>query len=359
MVLAIQTFPLVSADYEAAQITIRPEARGAHSMVFDPYNGVAMIFGGTSLAGGIHALGDTWVYSYTSNKWTELALSPSPPSRSNHAMVYCNATNEIILYGGMTSSDTWSFNCDTQTWSEVSTTTNPGIHHSLGLAYDPQENAVILFGGFGEDGWERDDTWKFDCSTREWTELFPPTAPLARYGHVMVYDESINQILLTSGNTATQGHQHDTWVYNTTANTWTELIPTGVPDRLKWPSMTYDSINQKCILFGGQIGDYSVNRTWIYDAQLNTWQRRYPDVAPGSRINTGLAFDSVNGVTILFGGFVIDGVQYDDTWTYSYESNEWIEMGSESTGIDPIVYALVPLVIILVLLVALLIRRRR
>jgi N-acetylneuraminic acid mutarotase len=96
-------------------------------MVFDPYNGVTMIFGGTSLAGGYHNLDDTWVYSFTENTWTKLVLTPSPPARSNHAMVYCSATNEIILFGGMTSDDTWSFDCETQTWSEVSTTTSPRL----------------------------------------------------------------------------------------------------------------------------------------------------------------------------------------------------------------------------------------
>jgi hypothetical protein len=359
---AIQIIPLSSAEYVHAQISIRPEARGAHSMAFDPHNGVAVIFGGFAMSGGWHYLGDTWVYSYTENSWTSLTLTPSPSARSNHAMVYCNETNEIILYGGQgqggNPTNTWSFDCDTQTWFQVMTATNPGVHHSLAMAYDSQENVVILFGGFGDDGLERDDTWKFDCSTREWTELHPSSAPLARYGHVMVYDESIRQTVLTSGNTATQGHQHDTWAYNTSANTWTELTPTGTPDRLKWPSMTYDSVNQKCILFGGQIGDYAVNRTWVYDGQTNTWLRHYPNVAPGNRINTGLAFDSLNGVTILFGGVVIDGVQYDDTWTYSYEGDVWTNMETTSTGVDPLPLVLVPLAIVAVVLVILVLRRR-
>jgi hypothetical protein len=127
------------------------------------------------------------------------------------------------------------------------TATNPGVHHSLALAYDPLENVVILFGGFDGDGMLTDDVWEFDCDTREWTELFPTIKPLERYGLVMVYDESINQIVMTAGNTASQGHMDDTWVYNATANTWTELTPTGTPDELKWPMMTYDSVNQKCI----------------------------------------------------------------------------------------------------------------
>jgi N-acetylneuraminic acid mutarotase len=356
--------PVLASPFVSAEITVRPEARGAHSMVFDPYNNVTMIFGGTSLTGGYHNFADTWVYSYSENAWTKLMLTPSPPARSNHATVYCSATNEIILFGGMTSDDTWSYDCETQTWSEVMTSTSPGIHHSLGLAYDSDENVVILFGGFGEDGLERNDTWKFDCATREWAELFPSTAPLARYGHVMVYDKSIKEIVLTSGNTATQGHQQDTWVFNTSVTTWTRLTPIGTPDRLKWPSMTYDSVNQKCILFGGQIGDYAVNRTWIYDAQLNTWTRRYPALAPDVRINTGLAFDSLNNVAVLYGGIVIDGPQYDDTWTYSYESNVWTIMGggtgaaTDFSGVLLGTLILVAAVAMAMMVIVLFVRRR-
>jgi hypothetical protein len=208
----------------------------------------------------------------------------------------------------------------------VVTSIDPGEHHSLALAFDPKENAVILFGGFGSDGMETDDTWKFDLDTREWSDLAPAMTPLARYGHVMVYDESIEQIVMTCGNTAYQGHQRDTWTFNTTSNEWTELDPIGDPDRLKWPSMTYDTVNQKAILFGGQIGDLAVSGTWIYDGVLNTWQERYPDAHPSSRINTGLAFDASNSITVLFGGADVEFNVFSDTWTYSFDSNNWTDM---------------------------------
>ncbi|MGY5877194.1 MAG: kelch repeat-containing protein, partial [Candidatus Thorarchaeota archaeon] len=188
------------------QVTGNPGVRDGHSMVFDPHNGVAVMFGGISIVGGIHSLGDTWIYDYPSNTWSELTLSPSPSARSNAAMVYCSDTNEIILFGGFGVVDTWSFDCDTQTWSEIETATNPGVHHSHAMAYDSQHNVVILFGGFGADGWDGDDTWQFNCTSQEWIELEPTTVPLARYGHVMAYDESINQIVLTNGNTAYEGH---------------------------------------------------------------------------------------------------------------------------------------------------------
>ncbi len=137
--------------------------------------------------------------------------------------------------------------------------------------------------------------------------------------------------------------------------------------------MTYDSVNQKCILFGGQIGDNGVNRTWIYDGQLNTWTRHYPVNAPVGRINTGLVFDPVNNATILFGGYVMDNGLYYDTWTYSYESNVWTNMegGSVSTptttstpivpngpGFNPLILVLVPLVIAAAVVVVFLVRRK-
>jgi N-acetylneuraminic acid mutarotase len=351
-----------SAHLIPAQNTNNPGPRGAHAMVYDPYNEQVVLHGGATT--GFHYLDDTWGYSYTTNSWTRLSRT-SPTARANHAMVYCNSTNEILLFGGWQVEGTWSFDCESQTWSEVVTSTDPGEHHSLALAYDPKENAVILFGGFGSDGHETDDTWKFDLETREWSDLAPATTPLARYGHVMIYDESREQIIMTCGNTATQGHQQDTWAFNTTSNTWTELATNGNPDRLKWPSMTYDTVNQKAILFGGQIGDNPVSSTWIYDGSANSWQRRYPDSPPGPRINTGLAFDSSNNLTILFGGADFEFSTYTDTWVYSFDDNTWTIMSDTpttpltTTPGPPLEWVAIAIVVPAVVIIALLVWRRR
>ena len=146
-----------------------PDVRMSHAMVYDPHNEVTVMFGGMTNVGGLHSLDDTWTYSYEMNTWTNLDLGTNPPARCMHNMVYCSETNEMILYGGSGYVDTWSFDCTTQTWSQVITSENPGVHYNLGLAYDSQENIVVLFGGFGGDGMEQDDTWIFNCTSREWT----------------------------------------------------------------------------------------------------------------------------------------------------------------------------------------------
>ncbi|MHA1576034.1 MAG: Kelch repeat-containing protein, partial [Candidatus Thorarchaeota archaeon] len=209
-------------------------------------------------------------------------------------------------------------------------------HYEHSMAYDPQQNAVILFGGFGADGRERDDTWKFDCTTREWTELSPTTSPLARYGFVMAYDYTIEQIILSCGNTATQGHQQDTWTYDFETNTWTEIDTTGTPGRLKWARMTYDSVNQRMVLFGGQVGDNTVDATRIYNAQEETWTNAAPEDAPISRIVPAMAFDPYYGVVIIFGGVDSDWTNLGDTWAYEYSTNTWTDMSTVTDAPTPI-----------------------
>ena len=321
LLLTTGSFPVLAQNSET------PEIRMSHAMAFDPHNEVAVMFGGSTSVGGYHELGDTWIYSYESNTWTELTLSPHPAARAGHDMVYCNATNEIILYGSGT--DTWSFNCVTQTWSLVSTSTNPGNHYSHGMAYDSYENVVVLFGGFGGDGMEQDDTWIFNCTIREWSEVFPTESPLERYGLEMAYDETIQQVVMTCGNSPA-GHLDDTWWYDVSTNTWEEQTTTGTRYGLKWPSMVYDASIQKCVLFGGQVGEDPVDHTWVYDAQLNSWVRRYPDEAPPGRITGAFAFDSTNNVSIIFGGGGADYSSLGDTWSYSYDDNTWTDMSTVS-----------------------------
>ncbi len=312
-----------------AQTGSTPEIRMSHAMAYDPHNEVAVMFGGSTSDGGYHELSDTWIYSYEENEWTELTLSPHPSARAGHYLVYCDATNEIIFYGSGT--DTWSFSCATQTWSHVVTSVNPGNHFSHGMAYDSDENVVVLFGGFGGDDRESDDTWIFNCTTREWFEVYPVDPPLERYGLVMAYDETVQKVVMTCGNSP-QGHLEDTWWYDVSTNTWDEQTTTGARFGLKWPSMVFDSSIQKCVLFGGQVGQDPVNHTWIYDAQQNSWVRLYPDDAPPGRITGAFTFDSKNNVSILFGGGGADYIPLGDTWAYTYDTNTWTNMSSVTSS---------------------------
>ena len=305
-------------------VEMAPEARAGHSMAFDRVNNVSLMFGGFSYVGGLHSIGDTWAYSAAKNEWNLLETFSHPSPRAGHSMAYCASTHKIVLYGGSGHQvDTWSYSCNTQEWSHLYPHRNPGPRYYHDLAYDPVKNAVVLFGGFDEDGLVSNETWVLDCSTKQWEQLSPAVAPLARYGHVMVYDSSLGQIVLTGGNAASAGHQDDTWVFNASTSTWTEKEATGGPDPLKWSSITYDSLNQRCILFGGQIEDHLVHETWTYRGEDNEWSRRFPLIAPPSRIISAMSYDSESNVTVLFGGLGSSYNNLGDTWIYEFQSNTW------------------------------------
>ena len=110
----------------------QPAARYAHTAVYDQSTGHMVIFGGQSGSGGSVFLSDVWVL-YTANnslrdptapQWVPLTpvpvsnggsqVGPIPVERSFATGVYDYGTNEMILYGGITTtpsaqalSDTW------------------------------------------------------------------------------------------------------------------------------------------------------------------------------------------------------------------------------------------------------------
>src|SRR5262249_50925527 len=101
-------------------------------------------------------------------------------------------------------------------------------------------------------------------------------------------------------------------------------------------SMVYDSVNHVTLLFGGQTGGYAdgktINETWSYDYTRNAWSKRSPTTAPPPRAQAQACYDSVNGVLIVFGGHAEvypkrwDGRTYEDTWVYDYKTDTWTNM---------------------------------
>lgn len=100
---------------------------------------------------------------------------------------------------------------------------------------------------------------------------------------------------------------------------WVQLSPAASPPARGYPSMAYDPISQKVVLFGGYNGGY-LNDTWTFDG--TTWTQIQTSVAPPPRTNATMAFDRVDRVLILFGGY--NGTQYmGDTWIWNGAKSTW------------------------------------
>ena len=121
--LLLTSFPYTNAK-EIDVISPRVGSR----MVVDTENNQVILFGGYTVEDSSNYFDDTWIFSPIDYPWTHLLIDgPSP--RGAHSMAYNPEDGVILLFGGQSSygrlGDTWQFNCDSETWSEIETDIAP------------------------------------------------------------------------------------------------------------------------------------------------------------------------------------------------------------------------------------------
>jgi N-acetylneuraminic acid mutarotase len=240
-----------------------PAPRALHQMVYDPVGGKVILFGGTSDAG---RWDDTWAYDPAANTWTDLGVG-GPAARSAHAMVFDTTLGVAILFGGNEGDtrfdDTWAYDPAANTWTDLDPAGSvPSARSALAMAYEPVEDRVILFGGY--DGEFLNDTWAYDPTTNTWTDLDPiGDVPVPRANHRMVYDEMDGRVLLFGGYDGTT-ELYDVWAYSLATNTWADLDPIGPPPAREEHGMVYDPVSEAVLVFGGldSPADRDLDDTW-------------------------------------------------------------------------------------------------
>lgn len=177
----------------------RPDARYAHSMVYDAARDRLVVFGGIDDRG--NPVGDTW--EFDGNDWSIRSAS-GPAPRFEHAMAYDAARARTVLFGGTDSGaadvpnfgDTWEW--DGSAWTLVAQT-GPAARQSAAVAYDAERERVVIRAGLTNAGGQfelLDDTWEWDGSG--WTQI-AATGPGANYVEVMAYEPTRSQMLLFGG----------------------------------------------------------------------------------------------------------------------------------------------------------------
>src|SRR5207244_9286624 len=114
------------------------------------------------------------------------------------------------------------------------------------------------------------DTWNFNGTS--WTQLSPATIPTSRYEHGMIYDASIQRIVLFGGeyqNGSTDQLLQDTWWWD--GSTWTQLTGIASPAAREEIALAYDAPFSQVIFFGGVDEDSSpFTGTWTYNTAIPT-----------------------------------------------------------------------------------------
>jgi N-acetylneuraminic acid mutarotase len=290
----------------------KPAARFQHAMAYLGGD-QALLFGGDD---GSY-LDDTWVYDLSANTWTNPNPGAKPSARYAHVMAYLGG-DQALLLGGTSGSgwidETWVYDLSDNAWTNKSpaASTPPGRLFPA-VAYIGEDKA-LLFGGENASGDDcLDDTWVYDLSANTWTNPNPGVKPPKRYLHAMTYIGD-DQVLLFGGcDYGCNTYFNDAWVYDLSANTWTNQNPSGsTPSARESSAMSYVGGGDQALLFGGEDAAYNrQNDTWLYDLSANTWTQKSSTSSPSARDMHTMAYLG-NKRVVLFGGY--DGDRDDETW---------------------------------------------
>ena len=155
-------------------------------------------------------------------------------------------------------------------------------------------------------------TLVYDMQTKKWENR---GNTLRTFNMVPLTYDSVNKVMLIFGADFCASC-NELWAYDVAANKWTQRSPTpdpvyGIPPGGA-PGAAFDSNNGVLVLFGeGDSGGASLD-TWVYNAKTNAWKRMLPQTQPPiTMIFAHMAYDPINNVVFLYNSF--------DTWAYRYK----------------------------------------
>jgi MYXO-CTERM domain-containing protein len=230
-----------------------------------------------------------------------------PSGRDNYAMAFCPTTGKMYMFGGVVWAnviaaldDLWEW--DGTSWVEIQSDVRPPARWSAAMAYDPSRKSLILFGGanaVGSSGAPSsygllNDTWEWNSSTRQWSQLHPAQSPYSRCSHGMVTDSVRAKVLLFGGYTNPGADTYPipgapryydplasaVWEWDGSKTSWTNRTPVPVTDAPTVLGMvSFDEGRQKLFGFDGSApqsdtGSSSSSVFWEWDPISAGWARR-------------------------------------------------------------------------------------
>ncbi len=267
-----------------------------------------------------------------SSSWTLKNPGTAPSARQYHTMASVDNTDKVVLFGGWDGgylADTWVYDLSDNTWTNMNPLGNkPTARMGHAIASISGDDKVVIFGGWdstSSSGNYLYDTWVYDLSDNTWTNLNPATHPPDRIYHSMASITNEDKILLFGGKVGPGSKYGDTWIYDLSNNTWTQKFTINKPSPVYGPPMASIYNDDKIVLFGGYLGFHNYDdKTWVYDYSDNTWTNQYPIIHPSARGNGPMATIFNDDKVIMFGGYIGGVGRTDETWVYDLSDNLWV-----------------------------------
>lgn len=318
-VLTLASHPTPQTAWGERLTAVTPPGRGHHVLVHDSFRGRTVMFGGLADASG-NERNDTW--EWDGSAWTRVLPAHSPPARSAAMACFDVRRRVVLLFGGELRGNPPTYFSDTWEWDGIDwrqlATSGPSPRSYAGLAFDHANGVPLLFGGRDGNS-EMNDMWRLvSGGWQPITTIGPPPSS----DFVFCSDPGRREIVLSGRYQLPIGFA--TWVWNGTA--WLQYaIPNGYM-QFPSPAAAYDAVRRRIVVVYDPIRQGGLNRTvGTIEWDGTTWIPRSPGQSPYVQWGTRLAFDTVTGRVLLFGGahedsFIVHTWEYFLLTSARYES---------------------------------------
>lgn len=231
----------------------QPLARGDAAGAVDPVTGAFYLFGGdvgpvvTCMARPMFS-DETWRYDTRCNRWTRLSPEAHPSARSRAAYAVDARRRRMLVFGGRSRAgstgaytlyrELWSLDMAEGRWELLSTKGEmPTARANATMVVDAASDGAVLFGGnTSVDGARftpRNDAWRLDLATLQWSRIADAGAPPARQFHAAAVRDGAMVVVGGGDSNAFLGpFLADAWRLDLATGQWSELALTGATDAL-------------------------------------------------------------------------------------------------------------------------------
>jgi hypothetical protein len=205
---------------------------------------------------------------------------------------------------------------DGRDWAAVPASPRP-TGSSPAVAFDGARRKLVLVASAAVH-----ETWEWDGFG--WSLRPTPVAPPPRYSHGMAWHQATGQVVLFGGAApSTNALLGDTWLWN--GLTWERANVPG-PSPRRFPSLAYDSVRQRTVLFGGSDPAGPLHDTWEWTG--GSWQQRLEPGPSAIGFYQAMAYDEARGECVLFlSGFAPRGPEVwrwnGVAWSQALVASPW------------------------------------
>jgi len=289
------------------------------------------MFGGSTVVSSRPVdLSDLWTYANagsTGASWTYVSTGTSAPGPRHHVGWSCGGGRCVTSNGAYVGllKETWVFTESTNSWSQVSCSSRrvvcPSARMFPTMAYDPLHGTHILFGGSAA-GIASNDTFTFNPTVMTWVSNGSSSVVSARSRAAATFVPALGRIVMFGGQQENVRALNDMHSWN--GSVWSPVqqvvdsTMTVVPS-VHSHSIAWDPSGNRLVVTGGlvDVNDTPNSTTWYvtFSSLGGVWRANWtvapgigcqsaagspqdPVVHPGAR----MAFDIPSGVQVFYGG---------------------------------------------------------